>query len=146
MTARNTITQILQGPEMQMTTRIDVSRMVDGQRSGLALFGVRPSWIGAVREGGHTRIVLANRGTEFAGPAVSRSTIDLAARVGPEQTVVFSYSLDGGKRFAPFGAGISACALLVVEGIAAGTLHFHARGRGRLDRRRLVRVNHGSKP
>ena len=35
------------------------------------------------------------------------ATIDLRAIVGPEQTVLYSYSLDGGKSYRPFGAGIA---------------------------------------
>jgi beta-xylosidase len=62
VTARNTLTQILQGPHSTITARLDVSRMAEGQRAGLSLFGVRPSWIGLVREGGVTRVTLADAG------------------------------------------------------------------------------------
>lgn len=106
-TARNTLTQILQGPNSTITTRIDVSRMAEGQRAGLSLFGVRPAWIGVVRTGGRNVVTLANQGFETAGPELTSTTIDLRAVVGPEQTVLYSYSLDGGKSFRQFGAGIA---------------------------------------
>lgn len=106
-TARNTLTQILQGPNSTITTRIDVSRMAEGQRAGLSLFGVRPAWIGVVRGGGRNIVTLANQGFETPGPELTKATIDLRAIVGPEQTVLYSYSLDGGKSFRPFGAGIA---------------------------------------
>ena len=106
-TARNTLTQILQGPSSRFTTRIDIGRMAEGQRAGLSLFGVRPSWIGVVREGGRNRLTLGNQGNEFAGPAVTGTTVDLRAEVGIEQTVIYSYSLDGGKTFTPIGSGIA---------------------------------------
>lgn len=105
-TARNTLTQILQGPHSRFTTRIDVSRMAEGQRAGLSLFGVRPSWIGVVRTGGRNVLTLANQGFEFPGIELPGATIDLRAEVGIEQTVSYSYSLDG-KAFVPIGAGIA---------------------------------------
>ena len=38
---------------------------------------------------------------------MSGATIDLRAEVGIEQTVRYSYSLDGGKNFVPIGPGIA---------------------------------------
>jgi beta-xylosidase len=96
VTARNTLTQILQGPRARITARLDVARMRDGQRAGLSLFGVGPSWIGLVREAGRLRVTLANKGAETAGPAVEAHMVDLRAEVGPEQTVRYSYSIAGG--------------------------------------------------
>jgi beta-xylosidase len=103
VTARNTLTQVLQGPRARFTTRIDLSRMADGQRAGLALFGVRPSWIGVVQAGGARRVTVAAEGVETSGPALSRATIDLRAEVGEDQSVRYAYSLDGGRRFVPLG-------------------------------------------
>lgn len=103
VTARNTLTQILQGPQSRITTRIDISGMADGQRAGLSLFGVRPSWIGVVREAGHSHITLASAGVETAGPEVTGRTVNLRAEVSPDQNVRYSYSLDAGKSFQPFG-------------------------------------------
>ena len=106
VTARNTLTQILQGPRSRITVRIDPARMTDGQRAGLSLFGVRPSWIGLVRERGTTRVTLASEGRETPSAALATRSIDLRAEVGPEQTVRYSYSLDGGRRFVALGAPI----------------------------------------
>lgn len=97
VTARNTLTQILQGPAATFTTRIDVSRMTDGQRAGLTLFGVRPAWIGVVQDGGRRRVTLASEGVEKPGPELTRATIDLRAEVSEGQNVRYSYSLDGRK-------------------------------------------------
>ena len=101
-TARNTLTQILVGPHMQATTRVDISHMTDGQRAGLTLFGVKPAWIGVVREGGQSRIATASAGVETLGPVVTGTTIDLRAEVQADQTVRFAWSLDG-KTFTPLG-------------------------------------------
>jgi beta-xylosidase len=95
VTARNTLTQILQGPRARITTRLDATRMRNGQRAGLSLFGVGPSWIGLVNDGGRLRVTLAVKGAETVGPVIDGRTIDLRAEVGPEQTVRYSYSLDG---------------------------------------------------
>lgn len=103
VTARNTLTQMLQGPNMRVTTRIDVSAMRDGQRGGLVLFGVKPSWIGVVQDGGQRRVTLASEGIETPAVPLPGKTIDLRAEVGVEQQVRYSYSLDGGQRFVPLG-------------------------------------------
>ena len=104
--ARNTLTQILQGPSSRITTRIDVSGMRDGQRAGLSLFGVRPSWIGLVRTGPTTRITLADAGIETPGPVLAGRRIDLRADVTPDQHVAYSYSLDG-RQFRRLGTPIA---------------------------------------
>ncbi|HVZ99470.1 MAG TPA: glycoside hydrolase 43 family protein [Caulobacterales bacterium] len=106
VTARNTLTQILQGPRMRMTARLDVAGMQNGQRGGLAMFGVRPSWIGVVRDGGRNRITLASAGVETPGAELSARTVDVRVDVGPEQTARYSYSLDGGRTFEAFGDAI----------------------------------------
>jgi beta-xylosidase len=103
VTARNTLTQILQGPRPMYTARIDVAGMGEGQRAGLSLFGVRPSWIGVVREGGRNRVALASEGVETPGPELTGGTVELRAEVSEGQAVRYSYSLDGGRSFVPFG-------------------------------------------
>ncbi len=94
VTARNTLTQVLQGPHAVFTTRIDLSHMADGQRAGLTLFGVKPAWIGAVREAGATHVTFASAGVETPGPVIGR-TVVLRAEVTADQVVRFAYSADG---------------------------------------------------
>ncbi|MFT4077065.1 MAG: glycoside hydrolase 43 family protein [Asticcacaulis sp.] len=101
-TSRNTLTQILQGPAMQMTARLDISHMADGQRAGVSLFGVRPVWIGVVHENGVSRIAYASAGIETPGPEITGQTVQLRAEVLPDQTSRFAYSLDG-RTFTLFG-------------------------------------------
>jgi len=103
VTARNTLSQILIGPRARYTARIDASRMADGQRAGLTLFGVRPSWIGLVRDHGTVRVTWASEGVETPGPALKGATVQLRADVGEDQTVRYSYSLDEGRSFAALG-------------------------------------------
>jgi len=101
VTARNTLTQVLHGPASTVTARFDLSRMTDGQRAGLTLFGAKPSWIGAVRDGGVTRLAYASEGRETPGPALP-ATVVFRAAVGADQCVSYSWSADG-RRFRPFG-------------------------------------------
>jgi len=103
VTARNTLTQILQGPRTRITARIDISRMSEGQRAGLTLFGVRPSWIGVVRSGGATRVAAASEGEETLGPRLTDPTLVLAAEVNEGQIVRYSYSTDDGRSFRSLG-------------------------------------------
>ncbi|MCW3848884.1 glycoside hydrolase 43 family protein [Sphingomonas sp. LB-2] len=131
-TARNTLTQILQGPHAIYTTRIDVSRMGEGQRAGLSLFGVRPSWIGVVRGNGRNIVTLANQGFEFPGPELKGATIELRAEVGIEQTVRYSYSLDG-KTFVPMGAGIALSKFSWWKGSRPALFSFTRGGEGAVD-------------
>ena len=106
VTARNTLTQILQGPASRITARIDFSHMADGQRAGLAMFGVKPNWIGVVREGGVSRVTLANAGNETPGPQLHARTLELRVDIAPDQTARYSYSLDNGRHFTPFGGAL----------------------------------------
>jgi beta-xylosidase len=106
VTARNTLTQILQGPRMQATTRVDVTHLADGQRAGLALFGVTPSWIGLTRTADRVIVTFSAAGVETYGTPFSSQTIDLRADVSAEQVVRFSFSLDRGQTFQPFGDAV----------------------------------------
>ena len=105
VTARNTLTQILQGPRATFTVRMDAAHLSDGQRAGLALFGVKPAWIGVRRDADGAHIALASAGVETAGPAAGR-IVQLRAEVSPDQSVRFSYSLDDGRSFAPLGEAV----------------------------------------
>lgn len=105
VTARNTLTQILQGPGMTVTARIDISRMAEGQKAGLAIFQVKPAWLGVVRKDGRPRISFASEGEEHVGPELARPAILLRLQVAPDQTARFFYSADG-REFVPFGGPV----------------------------------------
>jgi beta-xylosidase len=103
VTSRNTLTQILQGPAMTTTARVDIAAMSEGQRAGLAMFGSRPSWIGAVREQGITRIVFSAEGVETTALPTTSAIVQLRVRVGTDQRALFAYSLDEGAQFTELG-------------------------------------------
>jgi beta-xylosidase len=105
--ARNTLTQILQGPSMTATTRIDISAMSEGQRAGLALFGVLPSWIGAVNEYGATQIVFSSAGVDAIVAPATSSILQLRVQVDANQQAHFAWSLDDGAHFTAAGAPVA---------------------------------------
>lgn len=92
VTARNTLTQILQGPTTTVTARLDIAHLVDNERAGLVLFGVRPTWIGVVRDAGTAYLTYAAAGVETRGPALIGNVIELRAQVSPDQSAHFSYA------------------------------------------------------
>ncbi len=103
VTARNTLTQVLQGPSMIVSARLDIAHLADQQRAGLVLFGVRPAWIGVVREAGSSYLTYASAGVETRGPALTGEVIDLKAQVSPDQSVRFSYTAQPAAPFRLFG-------------------------------------------
>jgi hypothetical protein len=103
VTARNTLTQILHGPATTVTARVDIAHLVDQQRAGLVLFGVRPTWIGVVREAGASYLTYAAAGVETRGPSVTSAVIDLMAQVSPDQSVRFSYAAQPDAPLQRFG-------------------------------------------
>jgi beta-xylosidase len=96
--ARNTLTQQMQYQSFELTTQIDVSAMKDGQRAGLAMFGVHPSWIGVVEKGGAKSIRYVNDGVETRVATLTSNTVQLRMHVENEH-VSYSYSIDDGRTF-----------------------------------------------
>ena len=103
VSARNTLTQLLQGPTVQITARLAIQGLVDGQKAGLAMFGRRPSWIGVVQHHGQRQLAFADGGIETPGEIPQASALLLRMEVAHER-VQYSYSLDEGKTFHPLGA------------------------------------------
>ncbi|WP_426502366.1 family 43 glycosylhydrolase [Dactylosporangium sp. McL0621] len=109
--ARNTLTQRIQGPSSTATIELDYSAMADGDRSGLAMLRDSSAWIGIKRDGATTRVTMVNgltmdgswnttgTGSEAAAATVSGGRIWLRAtadiRPGSGRQARFSYSTDG---------------------------------------------------
>jgi beta-xylosidase len=105
VSARDTLTQMLQGPAAQITAGMAIGAMEDGQRAGLAMFGRLPSWIGVVQAHGARRVTFAASGIETPGEALAAATEFILLRMQVEdEWVRYSYSLDGGKSFRPLGS------------------------------------------
>jgi beta-xylosidase len=112
VSARNTLTQVLQGRAVQVTARLSTLALADGQKAGLAMFGRQPSWIGVVQSQGKRALAVAAAGIETTGEALEG---ERPGRSGTEQFVLlrmqvedeevqYSYSLDEGKTFRALGS------------------------------------------
>ncbi len=101
--ARNTLTQILQGPHPVISTRIDISALADQQRAGLSLFGVKLPWIGVARDNGVNYLTYSNAGEETRGARIENKSIILRAQVFESQMVQFSYAWNEKEAFKDFG-------------------------------------------
>ena len=128
VSARDTLTQMLQGRAAQITTRMAVDDMKDGQKAGLAMFGRLPSWIGVEQSHGIRRVTFAAAGVETPGEVLGHPPREHAGapsqQAGARSTtagalasrfvllrmqvddgwVKYSYSLDGGKSFQSLGS------------------------------------------
>jgi|GEM_PF-225103 len=100
--ARNTLTQAMQGSAFDLTTRIDVSGMRDGQRAGLTMLCDKASGIGVSQVGALRRLVFFAPSGEVAGSELSQNEVLLRVHVDHEKAT-YSYSLDSGKKFTPLG-------------------------------------------
>lgn len=84
VSARNTLTQVLHGRSSQITTRILVGKMRDGQKAGLAMFGKRPSWIGLTQQSGKRHLTFSYAGTDTIGDVVAADSLLLRVNVDDE--------------------------------------------------------------
>ncbi|UAL12787.1 glycoside hydrolase 43 family protein [Caulobacter segnis] len=103
VSARNTLTQVLQSERAVVTTRLDATGLAEGQRAGLSMFGQGVSWIGVARRQGALRVVQSFAGAEVVGPTLKAKTLELRVSVA-DQAARYAYSLDGGKTFVDLGA------------------------------------------
>ena len=100
--ARNTLTQILQGPAMEVTVSMDLKGMRDGQRAGLGILQVQPNWIGVVRTAGMPYLTWSSAGALVRGPGIQGSSLVLRLRTENEM-VSYEFSTDDGGSFTPWG-------------------------------------------
>ncbi|MEU5551253.1 family 43 glycosylhydrolase [Micromonospora sp. NPDC047793] len=114
--ARNTLSQRTFGPRQSVETRMDISRMTDGDVAGLAAYNRGFSYVAVKRAGGVNTLGVVNRGQPFAvdldqatlenflpgttvplGDATEvhvKADLDFASPTGQLWTT-FHYSLDG---------------------------------------------------
>ena len=116
VSAKDTLTQLLQARDEQVTTRLAVAGMADHQKAGLAMFGVQPSWIAVVQRSGRRYLDFAEAGAETLGPPLTSAATDAReTRASPTPGFVtlrlqviggrvrYSYSLDNGRTFRDLG-------------------------------------------
>jgi len=100
--ARNTMTQILQGPAMEITVRMDIGGMRDGQRAGLGILQVQPNWLGVVWSNGMPFLTWSSAGAMVRGPGLQGSVVVLRLKVEDER-VSYEFSTDEGVSFTQWG-------------------------------------------
>jgi beta-xylosidase len=100
--ARNTLTQVLHGPATEITTRLEVDGMRDGQRAGLAVLQVQPAWLGVVQTAGRRYITWSFAGAQVAGPVLEGRSLQVRLRIADE-VASYEYSVDEGATFVPLG-------------------------------------------
>jgi beta-xylosidase len=101
--AHNTLTQVLQGERSEMTVRMDVAGMQNGQKAGFAMFQLQPAWIGIVQKNNERFVTFSSAGEETQGPQLHASVLQLKINVANGEAR-FSYSVNDGKSFAGLGA------------------------------------------
>ncbi len=103
--ARNTLTQRVQGPNSTGTVEMDFSALKDGNVAGFGIFQDPYAYVAIRQEGGKRSLVMCNNGevVETAIDDVKQDKIWLRARATDKDfTARFYYSLDG-SRFVPIG-------------------------------------------
>ena len=116
--ARNTLTHRILGPSSNATIVVDVTKMKDGDRAGLAMFRDSSAWVGVARDGEKYSIVMRSKLTMGRGWTTTSTGQDIATvpfsgkklwlrtaadiRPGADRTATFAYSTDG-KTFTPIG-------------------------------------------
>ncbi|MBP3714070.1 MAG: glycoside hydrolase 43 family protein [Phocaeicola sp.] len=103
LSAGNTLTQrCFQAYYNEVTIKMDISKMADGQRSGLCHFSKQSSGIGLVQQNGIRTLEFRKNDVRIIGPQICNSIIWLRSNWGLDGLSKYSYSLDG-ITFIPFG-------------------------------------------
>ncbi|HYO09498.1 MAG TPA: glycoside hydrolase 43 family protein [Tepidisphaeraceae bacterium] len=103
LTAGNTLTQRgWRAANCEVTVKLDVSGMADGQHAGFAHYARTWATIGVLQEAGARKIVRIENGKVEEGPAVKLADVWVRSTWGQDGISRFAYSLDG-QTFTPLG-------------------------------------------
>lgn len=96
-TARNTLTQRVQGPNSEGTVEMDVTGLKDGDVAGFGIFQFPYAYIAVSQESGTRKIMMCNDGKEVESiPGFTGNKIWIRVRVTDREfRAKFYYSLDG---------------------------------------------------
>lgn len=101
--AGNTLTQRAMRTESnEVTVKLDIRGMADGQQAGLCHYAKIYSTIGVSQAGGVRTLTFNDRGKITTGPALTGNELWLRSVWGLDGDSTYSYSTDG-KAFTPFG-------------------------------------------
>ncbi len=97
-TAGNTLTQrVFNSAYNEVTIKMDISQMSNGQHAGLTHFSITPSCIGVMKEDGLIYLEKRENEQSFKLATIQERTIWLRSTWGLDGVSRFSYSLDGKK-------------------------------------------------
>jgi beta-xylosidase len=100
----NCLTQrVYQSGRGEVTVKLDVSRMTDGQSAGLCFYSKKAGWIGVTRENGVIKIVQVEDHHRAPGPALTGTDLWLRAAITSTGEVTWSHGSNG-KDFTTLGA------------------------------------------
>ena len=101
--AGNTLTQrSLRTKQNQVTVKLDLSGMSNGQQAGIVHFAASWCLFGVTQSGGIRTLTCNKDGHTTFGPAILQNALWLRSAWGYDGQSQFAYSLDG-KTFSPFG-------------------------------------------
>ena len=101
--AGNTLTQrSLRTPHNEVTVKLDLSGMADGQQAGLVHYAGSWCLFGVTQTGGARALTYNNGGHSMTGPAIPQHALWLRSTWGFDGRSQYAYSLDG-RAFLPFG-------------------------------------------
>jgi beta-xylosidase len=101
--AGNTLTQrALRTSHNEVTIKLDLTGMADGQQAGLCHFARSPSSLGVVQIGSVRTLTFTDAGKATTGPVLTSATLWLRSTWGFDGVSQYSYSPDG-KTFTPIG-------------------------------------------
>lgn len=101
--AGNTLTQRnMRTAASQVTLKIDIAGMADGQHAGLCHFARTFSTCGIVQSGATRTLVVNDNGKLTTGPAITATDVWLRSSWGFDGQSQYAYSLDG-TTFTPLG-------------------------------------------
>jgi hypothetical protein len=102
-TVGNVLTQrAFRSQRNEVTVKLDVGRMADGQETGLSHFAKTFASIGVVQDGSVRTICVNNNGKRTSGQILSQKVVWLRSTWGFDGVSQFGYSFDG-KVFVPIG-------------------------------------------
>ena len=107
-TARNTLTQRVQGPSSEATVELDVSGLKDGNVAGFGVFEFPYAYVAVEQTNGEKKIVMCNDGQTIE--TIDRfegNKIWIRARVMDVGFRAVSYYSTDGKYFLPIGNELS---------------------------------------
>lgn len=102
--ARNTLTQRIQGPTCEAIIELSLIGLKDGDVAGFGIFQSPYAYIAVLKSGDQNRLIMVDNGKTVASiPSFSFKTIWIKARATDQHFLAsFAYSSDG-KKFIPFG-------------------------------------------